>query len=146
MPTPRIAKVRAASRAQVCDPDIYNKLLYRINSDPYSLTQEDVISADGISLADKNKAIEELQRNQEITNRPNYKAARELFDIDFKQQFGGVLEEEEKATWLRVFHSYIIDKKWNRWTLPRRSGRIIRHKMWMAECGYRKSEIPNLKS
>ncbi|KXK33690.1 MAG: hypothetical protein UZ01_00001, partial [Candidatus Brocadia sinica] len=95
----------------VSDPDIYNKLMYRINFDPYSITNSDIVSAEGISVSDKNKAIEELQRNQEITNRPNYKAARELFDLDFKQQFAGILEEEEKAKWLRVFHSYIIDKK-----------------------------------
>ncbi|KAA0241756.1 MAG: hypothetical protein DPW20_17715, partial [Candidatus Brocadia sp.] len=103
--------VRARNQPEISDPDIYNKLMYRINSDPYSLKQEDIISAEGISLADKNKAMDELQRNQEITNRPNYKAARELFDLDFKQQFAGILEEEEKAKWLRVFHSYIIDKK-----------------------------------
>ncbi|NUO05072.1 MAG: hypothetical protein HUU07_06635, partial [Candidatus Brocadia sinica] len=103
--------VLARNQPEVSDPDIYNKLMYRINFDPYSITNSDIVSAEGLSVSDKNKAIEELQRNQEITNRPNYKAARELFDLDFKQQFGGVLEEEEKAKWLRVFHSYIIDKK-----------------------------------
>lgn len=92
--------VRARSTAQVSDPDIYNKLLYRINSDPYGVKQDDIVSAEGISLQDKNKALEELQRSQEITGRPNYKAARELFDIDFKQKFGEDLSidpAEEKA-------------------------------------------------
>lgn len=106
--------VRARSTTQVSDSDVYNKLLYRINSDPYGIKQDDIVSAEGISLQDKNKALEELQRNQEITGRPNYKAARELFDIDFKQKFGEDLSidpAEEKAKWLRVFNSYIIDKK-----------------------------------
>lgn len=99
---------------EVSDTDIYNKLLYCINADPYSLTLGDIVSTEGISVSDKTKALEELQRNQEITGRPNYKAARELFDIDFKQKFGEDLSidpAEEKAKWLRVFHSYIIDKK-----------------------------------
>lgn len=106
--------VRARSTTQVSDSDVYNKLIYRINSDPYGIKQDDIVSAEGISLQDKNKALEELQRNQEITGRPNYKAARELFDIDFKQKFGEDLSidpAEEKAKWLRVFNSYIIDKK-----------------------------------
>lgn len=99
---------------EVSDTDIYNKLLYRINADPYRLTLGDIISTEGISVSDKTKALDELQRNQEITSRPNYKAARELFDIDFKQKFGEDLSidpSEEKAKWLRVFHSYIVDKK-----------------------------------
>ncbi|TVM03510.1 MAG: hypothetical protein CV087_04640 [Candidatus Brocadia sp. WS118] len=61
-----------------------------------------------------NQRVELIFRRERVGNAHptrNYKAARELFDIDFKQQFGGILEEEEKAKWLRVFHSYIIDKK-----------------------------------
>lgn len=105
--------VRARNQPQVSDPDVYGNLIQRINIDPYSLKQDDIVSAEGISVSDKNKAIEELQRNQEITSRPNYKAARELFDIDFKQQFGAgaMVDPEDQAKWLRVFHSYIIDKK-----------------------------------
>lgn len=106
--------VRACNQPEVSNTNIYNKLLYHINADPYSLTMNDIVSAEGISAQDKTKAIEELQRNQEITSRPNYKAARELFDIDFKQQYGDDLSvdpSEEKAKWLRVFHSCIIDKK-----------------------------------
>ncbi|BBO16507.1 zeta toxin [Candidatus Brocadia pituitae] len=99
---------------EVSDTDIYNKLLYCINADPYSLTLGDIVSTEGISVSDKTKALEALQRNQELTGRPNYKAARELFDIDFKQKFGEDLSIDpagEKAKWLRVFHGYIIDKK-----------------------------------
>ncbi|TVM03512.1 MAG: hypothetical protein CV087_04650 [Candidatus Brocadia sp. WS118] len=106
--------VRALSQPKIVDPDRFNNLMFRINADPYSLSESDIVSAEGISVSDKTRALEELQRNQEIANRPNYKPARELFDVDFKQQFGDDLSvdpAEEKAKWLRVFHSYIIDKK-----------------------------------
>ncbi|MCC7211720.1 MAG: hypothetical protein E3K40_12735 [Candidatus Brocadia sp.] len=112
---------------EVSDTDIYNKLLYRINADPYRLTLGDIISTEGISVSDKTKALDELQRNQEITSRPNYKAARELFDIDLSRNLAKIypstrLKRRQSGCGYSIPTSSI--RRWNRWMRLRRLRRI----------------------